>query len=119
MKPQQWGMFQGDLFLGERAEVLGRFDDLVRAHGLGRRMAVPLILVGGFIASLVAPGSALAGIASSDGSNVSYVAADGEQNNITVELAGATYTITDSGAPVTATAPCVSAGANSATCPQS
>jgi Ca2+-binding RTX toxin-like protein len=76
-----------------------------------------MIVIGAGVASLALPGVSFAGVASSDGSDVSYVAAAGEQNDITVDLASGTYTITDT-AGVTATGPCVSAGANSATCPE-
>jgi Ca2+-binding RTX toxin-like protein len=64
------------------------------------------------------PAASFAGTASTDGSNVSYAANLGEQNDVTVQLSGGVYTITDT-AGVTAGAGCTAAGANSATCPQS
>ncbi len=113
-------VLQGTCFLGERAEVLGRVRESVKAPESGRRGAVLLISLCA-VASLAMPASSFAGTLSTDGSDVRYVGTPGEQNNITVDLNAGTYTVTDIGPGVilTALAPCAPASPTSATCPQS
>ena len=50
---------------------------------------------------------------------LSFQAAPGETNRVTISLAddGQTWTVTDTGAPVTAVAPCANVDANTASCP--
>ncbi len=96
-------VLQGTCFLGERAEVLGRVRESVKAPESGRRGAVLLISLCA-VALLAMPASSFAGTATSDGSDVRYIAAPGEVNNIIVDLSGGIYTITDTGSNVTLTA---------------
>ena len=51
---------------------------------------------------LVAAPAAQAATASISGATLTFVAADGEANQLAVSLAAGTYTLTDAGAPVTA-----------------
>ena len=112
-------VLQGTCFLGERAEVLGRVRESVKAPESGRRGAVLLISLCA-VALLAMPASSFAGVANTDGSNVSYVAAPGEVNNLTVDLSGGIYTITDTAGVTPAVgSPCTLTSPTSATCPQS
>jgi Ca2+-binding RTX toxin-like protein len=75
-------------------------------------------LVGSFVGALLAlavPATANAATLSIAGSTVSFAAADGETNDVTVALAAGAYTITDAGAPLNA-GPCTQLTANSASC---
>jgi Ca2+-binding RTX toxin-like protein len=64
----------------------------------------------------MAPAAAQAADASITGSTLSFVAAPGEANDLTVSLSAGTYTLVDAGAPVTAGAGCVQVGPAEVTC---
>ncbi len=68
------------------------------------------------IAALAAPAAHAATVTLS-GATLTFVAADGEANQLAVSLAAGTYTLTDAGAPVTAAAGCSQLAADAATCP--
>jgi Ca2+-binding RTX toxin-like protein len=55
--------------------------------------------------------------ASSATPKIGYFAPAGETNNVTIDLAGGTYTITDTGAPLIAGAGCTQVNTSTATCP--
>ena len=65
----------------------------------------------------VAPTAASAADVSISGATLSFAAADGENNAVTVSLAAGTYTLADAGAPVTPGAGCSAGGGNAVTCP--
>jgi Ca2+-binding RTX toxin-like protein len=79
-----------------------------------------MILVTAGVASLATAAPSFAGTVSSSSGDVRYDAAAGETNNVTVDLSGGTYTITDTGpgVSVTATAPCTQTSSTTAQCPQ-
>src|SRR4051794_36100308 len=116
-------MFAGDLFLGERVEVLGRVRESVEALRWGRRMAVLMVALGAGLVAAVAPAASLGATvaittdASSTTPKLGYVAAAGETNSVTVDLVGGTYTVKDTGAPLTAGGGCTQVDPNTATCP--
>jgi Ca2+-binding RTX toxin-like protein len=60
--------------------------------------------------------SALASTVSKSGSTLTYTAANNEANQTVVSLAGGTYTVSDSGATITAGTGCSSVNATQATC---
>ena len=67
---------------------------------------------------LVAPAAAQAAAVSLSGATLSYVAAEGEANDLSVSLAEGVYTLTDAaGEPVTAGAGCLQVLPAQATCP--
>jgi Ca2+-binding RTX toxin-like protein len=66
---------------------------------------------------LVAAPAAQAATASLSGATLTFVAADGEANQLAVSLAAGTYTLTDAGAPVTAAAGCTQLLPDTVTCP--
>jgi len=74
-----------------------------------------------FLTALGAAGTtaASASTASKAGNTINYVAAAGETNQAVISLSGATYTLDDPGATVTAGAGCTRVDANTATCPSS
>jgi Ca2+-binding RTX toxin-like protein len=51
------------------------------------------------------------------GTTLTFIAADGEANAVSVSLAAGTYTVSDAGANVTAGSGCSQAAANAVTCP--
>ena len=66
----------------------------------------------------VAPAAASAADVSISGATLAFAAADGENNVVTVSFVPGTYTLVDTGAPsLTPVAPCVTADANTVTCP--
>jgi Ca2+-binding RTX toxin-like protein len=92
-----------------------------------------MVALGAVLGSAALPASSLAStlaIGTDNSSSIpkmSYVAANGEVNNVTVDLAngtvangvstGGTYTVTDPGASITTNAPCINVSPTSATCP--
>ncbi|MDX6650902.1 MAG: hypothetical protein QOJ97_2853 [Solirubrobacteraceae bacterium] len=66
-----------------------------------------------------APGDAVAATVRSAGSELSYTAASGETNALTVTPRPSMYEFRDPGAQVTAVQPCVPAGPDGALCPRS
>src|SRR3954447_6518322 len=79
----------------------------------GRIALLPAVLA---LLALASP--AWAGTVSSDGSTLTYTAAPGEANRVTLSASFSTVTVSESGSvPVTAGAGCTSTGASSATCP--
>jgi Ca2+-binding RTX toxin-like protein len=67
---------------------------------------------------VAAPSAARAGDVSTAGATLSFVALEGEANDLSVTLAGGTYTLTDAGGePVTAGANCTQVAPSQATCP--
>jgi Ca2+-binding RTX toxin-like protein len=64
----------------------------------------------------LAPGAAVAATAGPGPGGALSIGAGGEQNTVTVSLAGGTFTITDS-AGMGANGPCMTTDANTATCP--
>jgi Ca2+-binding RTX toxin-like protein len=79
-----------------------------------------MIVITAGIASAASPTPSLAGTVTQASGNVTYEAAPGETNIVTVDLSGTTYTITDTGPGVSMTvmAPCTQTSQTSATCPQ-
>jgi Ca2+-binding RTX toxin-like protein len=92
---------------------------VVGTFGRDRRWAVLMVALAG-IASAALPATSFAGTVTSSFGDVRYTAGAGEQNNVTVDLSGTTYTISDTGpgVTVTATAPCAQVTTTRATCPQ-
>jgi Ca2+-binding RTX toxin-like protein len=80
-----------------------------------RRGAVSLIAA--LLALAVAPAAAMASLASEPSNQVVYQAQAGETNNLSVELSGANYILTDPGATITPTAPCAAITAHQVSCP--
>ncbi len=76
-----------------------------------------LIAAAAAITTLAGVGSASASTLTASNSAVRYVAGIGETNTLTVTRSGTDYLITDPGATITPTAPCVAVNANSARCP--
>jgi Ca2+-binding RTX toxin-like protein len=80
-----------------------------------------LAIVGVIVGALLVPALAQAGTASESSGTLSFVAASGETNavSITRMQAGffAFYRVHDSGAPLTAQSPCTQVNANDANCP--
>ncbi|MFQ5426701.1 MAG: calcium-binding protein, partial [Gaiellales bacterium] len=76
---------------------------------------VLLVSAGGAL-SIVAPPAALGADASVDSATLTYGAADGEPNDLTISLADPTFTLTDPGATITAGAGCTTVNANEVTC---
>src|SRR5918996_1879624 len=67
---------------------------------------------------VAAPSAALAADVSTTGATRTFVALEGEANQLTVTLATGTYTLTDAGgAPITAGANCTQITPSQATCP--
>jgi Ca2+-binding RTX toxin-like protein len=92
----------------------------VKAPESGRRGAVLLVFLSSCIACMAMPSLSLAGVVDFNGTDVSYVANPGELNNITVDLAGGVYTVTDTAGVTPAVgSPCTLTSPTSATCPQS
>ncbi len=80
-----------------------------------RRNALGLIAA--IAAAALLPASALGSTASiSGGDTLSFSAAVGETNNLTVAQAGASYVLTDPGAPITPSTGCAAVNANQVTC---
>jgi Ca2+-binding RTX toxin-like protein len=79
-----------------------------------------MVGLGAGIASAGMPACSFAGTVTSSAGDVRYTADTGETNNVTVDLAGGTYAIKDTGPGVTltATAPCLQTSPTTATCPQ-
>ena len=77
--------------------------------------AVALGAVGGNLAVAAAP--ATASTVQLDGPTLTYDAAPGESNRLTISSAGDTLTVTDTGATVTAGPSCTSASSTKPTCP--
>jgi Ca2+-binding RTX toxin-like protein len=77
----------------------------MRIRALGRRWAIAAGTVA-LLGALALPASASAGTASIAGSTLTYSAASGEENDLTIETAGANFRVTDNTAPVTASAGC-------------
>src|SRR2546430_2880276 len=77
--------------------------------------AVALGADGGNLAVAAAP--AAASTVQLDGPTLTYDAAPGEWNRLTISSAGGTLTVTDTGATVTAGPGCTSASSTKATCP--
>src|SRR4051794_21260282 len=75
------------------------------------------IALAGLMLLVGAPATAQAADVSLSGATLAFTAGDNEPNNVTVSLAGGTYTVADSGATVTPGAGCSAAGANAVTCP--
>jgi Ca2+-binding RTX toxin-like protein len=73
-------------------------------------------LLAGVAVLLVAAPAAQAADATLTGTTLTYIAADNETNDVTVTVAGGAYTIHDSGATITTSAPCTGSGINEVTC---
>ena len=67
--------------------------------------------------ALVAAPAAHAATVSVSGTTLTFVAADGEANQLDVSLVAGVYTLTDAGAPLTAAAGCAQLAPDTATCP--
>ena len=81
------------------------------------RLRVAAALAAAAVALAVAPSTAGASTASvSGGTDLTYNAAAGETNNVTVSLDGAVYRITDPGATITPMFGCAAVNANEVTC---
>jgi Ca2+-binding RTX toxin-like protein len=65
------------------------------------------------------PSDALAATAYKSYDKLVFSAASGEANKVAVSVSGSTYTVTDTGAAVTAGSGCTSAGSNTVTCTSS
>jgi Ca2+-binding RTX toxin-like protein len=73
--------------------------------GLGRRGTIAVGTLA-LLGALALPATASAGTASITGSTLTYSAAAGEENDLTIETAGANFRVRDNTAPVTAGAGC-------------
>lgn len=67
--------------------------------------------------AIVAPAANAGQVFLQGGDEVRFIAGAGEANVVTLDRFGDVYTVTDTGAPLTAMFGCTSAGANAATCP--
>jgi Ca2+-binding RTX toxin-like protein len=88
-------------------------------RGRHRREASLAALLAAMGLFLLSPSGALASTAAKAGptqANLTYTAANGEVNAVTVSLSGANYTIDDPGATISAGAGCTSAGVHQVTC---
>jgi nitrous oxide reductase len=97
-------VLKGTCSLGGRVEVLGRVRESLEALRWGRRRAVLTIALGAGLVCTAFPAASVASTASikppaagEAKGRVSYVADSGEVNNVTVDLSGGHYTITDTG----------------------
>jgi Ca2+-binding RTX toxin-like protein len=68
------------------------------------------------VASVTQPAAGTARL-TLDNSTITYKAAAGQANNVSISLSGSTYTLSDPGANVAAGAGCTQVNANQATCP--
>src|SRR5919204_5356142 len=84
-----------------------------------RRRAVLLAAVafGTFGAHLAGAAPAAASTVQLDGATLTYDAAPGESNRLTISSTGGTLTVTDTGATVSVGAGCSSVSSTKATCP--
>jgi Ca2+-binding RTX toxin-like protein len=70
----------------------------------------------GLLLAAVAAPQAVAATASVSASTLSFVAADGETNNVTISHTGSTFTLTDAGAVITPGSGCTAEGPNQVSC---
>ena len=81
------------------------------------RRRLSLAIIAAAAALMLLPAGALASFASVSFSTLSYTAAAGETNNLTIELSAGNYVLTDTGATITAAAGCTAVTANKVSCP--
>src|SRR5438552_1151465 len=83
---------------------------------LPARLAVAVALA--IVAMLAVPAASLAASAYVDTyhDNLTYMAGNGERNNVSVTVSGTTYTITDTGAAITPGAGCTKVNSSSVSC---
>jgi Ca2+-binding RTX toxin-like protein len=102
---------------GTKKQILGRSKERTRWTAPSRRReGVLLLALAGLVLALSA-GPAFGATASVSGSTLTYTAAGGEVNNVTISLSGGTYTLSESTVTITPSAPCATVTATSVTCP--
>ena len=94
-----------------------RVDTDAKPYATRRRGVVGLLSAASLcLAFLCGPTAAFGGTASVTAGQLSYVAAPGEANDVTVSFANGAYIVRDDGAPVSAASGCTSVTANTARC---
>src|SRR5438552_10713678 len=91
-------------------------DSSARRVPLPARLAVAVALA--IVAMRAVPAASLAASAYVDTyhDNLTYMAGNGERNNVSVTVSGTTYTITDTGAAITPGAGCTKVNSSSVSC---
>src|SRR3954452_10973262 len=78
----------------------------MQSRGLSRRRRRFALVAAVVLGALAIPAGASAATASITGSTLTYSAASGEENDVTIETSGANFRVTDNTAPVTAGTGC-------------
>jgi Ca2+-binding RTX toxin-like protein len=82
-----------------------------------RTLLLAAVVLGGFGANLAGAAPAAASTVQLDGATLTYDAAPGESNRLTISPAGSTLTVADTGATVNVGPGCTSVSSTQATCP--